>query len=55
MTNMEIKALDDAGRTSMVWSPEGYDGQTHYGAVLRSLVPSLLILMAVVALMMFVL
>ena len=50
MTHMEIKALEDAGRTSMVWS-EGYDGQTHYGDVIKALAPALLILTATVALL----
>lgn len=43
MTNMEIKALENAGRTSMVWT-EGYDGQTHYGDVFKALTPALFIL-----------
>lgn len=55
MTHMEIKALEDAGRTSMMWSTEGYDGQTHYADVLKALAPALLILAAVAALMVFIL
>lgn len=43
MTNMEIKALEAAGRTTMVWT-EGYDGQTHYADVLKALTPAVLIL-----------
>jgi hypothetical protein len=43
MTNMEIKALENAGRTTLVWT-EGYDGQTHYSDVLKALAPALLIL-----------
>lgn len=43
MTNMEIKALENAGRTTMVWT-EGYDGQTHYADVFKALAPALLIL-----------
>lgn len=43
MTNMEIKALQNAGRHAMVWT-EGYDGQTHYTDVLKALAPALLIL-----------
>lgn len=50
MTNLEIKALENAGRTTAVWT-EGYDGQTHYGDVIRALAPALLILAAVTALM----
>ena len=51
MTHMEIKAIEDAARSSMVWSTEGYDGQTHYGDVFRALTPALLILAAATALM----
>ncbi len=45
MTSMEIRALEDAGRATPVWT-EGYDGQTHYGAVAKALIPALLILTA---------
>jgi hypothetical protein len=34
MTQMEITVLEEAGRSAMVWSPEGYDGRVHLGAVL---------------------
>ncbi len=27
MTQMEITALEHAGRSAMAWSPEGYDGR----------------------------
>ena len=53
MTHMEIKALENAGRTT-VWT-EGYDGQTHYGDVLRALAPALFILATAVALMLVIL
>jgi hypothetical protein len=43
MTNMEIRALEDAGRHTMAWT-EGYDGQTHYAGVFKALAPALLIL-----------
>lgn len=43
MTNMEIKALENAGRHTAVWT-EGYDGQTHYGDVFKALAPALFIL-----------
>lgn len=46
MTQMEINALEHAGRTAMAWSPEGYDGRVHLGAVLGALVPSIGILAA---------
>jgi hypothetical protein len=46
MTQMEINALEHAGRAAMAWSPEGYDGRIHFGAVLGALVPALGILAA---------
>jgi len=55
MTHMEIKALEDAGRTSMVWSTEGYDGETHYADVFRALAPALFILAAAAVLMLVIL
>lgn len=50
MTNIEIKALENAGRTTAVWT-EGYDGETHYGDVFRALTPAVLILATAVGLM----
>jgi hypothetical protein len=54
MTHMEIKALEDAGRNTIVWT-EGYDGQTHYLAVFKALAPALLILAAATLLMLAIL
>jgi hypothetical protein len=54
MTSMEIKSLEDAGRTAMVWT-EGYDGQTHHADVFRALVPAMLILAIATALLVAVL
>jgi hypothetical protein len=50
MTNMEIKALEDAGRTAAVWT-EGYDGQTHHADVVKALAPAFFILATAAALM----
>ena len=55
MTHMEIKALEDAGRTSMAWSTEGYDGQTHYAEVFKALAPALFILATAAILMLAIL
>jgi hypothetical protein len=50
MTHHEIATLENAGRSAFAWTPEGYDGRTHYRAVLTALVPALSILsVAVVA------
>jgi len=54
MTNFEFKALENASRTAMVWS-EGYDGQTHYGDVLKALTPAFLILATAAGLMLAIL
>ena len=54
MTQMEIKALENAGRTAMVWT-EGYDGETHYGDVFRALTPALFILVTAAVLMLAIL
>ena len=49
MTQIEIDALEHASRTVMAWSPEGYDGRVHFGAVLGALVPAIGILAAAAA------
>ena len=54
MTHMEIKAIEEAGRTATVWT-EGYDGETHYGEVFKALAPALFILTTAAALMLAIL
>jgi hypothetical protein len=51
MTQAEIRALENAARSSMGWAPEAYDGSTHFGEVARALVPATLILTAAAALL----
>ncbi len=51
MTQLEISALENAGRASMAWSPEGYDGRTHYATVLTAMIPAFAILVAAAALL----
>lgn len=46
MTQLEINALESAGRSAMAWTPEGYDGVVHYRAVLGAVLPALSILAA---------
>ena len=41
MTQIEIANLEHASRASFGWSPEGYDGKTHYRAVLTAALPAL--------------
>lgn len=49
MTQMEIDALEHASRATLAWSPEGYDGRLHLGAVLRAMLPAIGILAAAAA------
>ena len=44
MTQAEIRAFENAGRTTVVWSGESYDGTTHFGDVAKALIPASLIL-----------
>jgi len=44
MTRLEIATLEHAGRSAFSWVPEGYDGRTHYGAVIAAVVPAVGIL-----------
>ena len=44
MTQAEIRAFENAGRSTAVWSGESFDGTRHYGDVIRALVPASLIL-----------
>ena len=44
MTQIEIANLEHAGRSAFGWSPEGYDGKTHFGEFLAALVPAVGIL-----------
>ncbi|MEO5806355.1 hypothetical protein [Devosia sp.] len=44
MSQAEIRALEDAGRTAMAWSTDGYDGRTHYGDVLKAVLPATILL-----------
>jgi hypothetical protein len=53
MTQVEIDALENASRAALAWSPEGYDGRVHLGAVLGALLPAIGIL-AVAAAFLFV-
>lgn len=51
MTQIEIANLEHAGRSAMAWVPEGYDGKTHYDALLGAMVPAVAILAAAAALL----
>jgi len=44
MTRMDIDTLEHAGRVAMAWSPEGYDGRIHFGALLTAIIPAIGIL-----------
>ena len=49
MTQLEINALEHAGRSAMAWSPEGHDRARRLGAVLGAMVPAIGILGAAAA------
>jgi hypothetical protein len=55
MTQIEIANLEHAGRSAMAWVPEGYDGKSHYSALLGAAVPAVTILAAAAALLLAVL
>jgi hypothetical protein len=55
MTQLEIANLEHASRSAMAWVPEGYDGKTHYGALIGALVPAIGILAAAAALLLAIL
>jgi len=55
MTQLEIANLEHAARSAVAWIPEGYDGRTHYGAVLAAIVPAAGILAVAATLLLSVL
>ena len=54
MTQIEIDTLEHASRSALAWSPEGYDGRIHYGAVLAALIPAVGILAVAAAFLFFI-
>ena len=55
MTRLEIANLEHAARWAVAWIPEGYDGRTHYGAVLAAIVPAVGILAVAATLLLSIL
>lgn len=51
MKQAEIRALEHAGRSTMVWTGDVYDDAAHFGDVVRALLPAALILAAATALL----
>jgi tetrahydromethanopterin S-methyltransferase subunit B len=49
MSRSEVTTLNTASRAAIAWAPAGYDGQTHYGAVLGAVIPALAILLVAAA------
>lgn len=49
MSQVDISNLEHAGRSAMAWIPEGYDGRTHYQALLGAALPAFAILAAAAA------
>jgi len=55
MTQAEIRALENAGRSTMVWPNDAYDESNHSGDIFRALIPAAFILAAAAALMVAIL
>lgn len=55
MTRQEIANLQHAAHPAVAWFPEGYDGRTHYGAVLAAIVPAVGILAVAATLLLSIL
>ncbi len=55
MTQSEISNLEHASRMALAWSPEGYDGRTHYAALFGALIPAIGILAFTATLLLVVL
>lgn len=51
MTQAEIRTLENAGRSTMVWANDVYDQPAHFGDIARALLPAALILAASVTLL----
>jgi hypothetical protein len=52
MTQIEIANLEHAGRSAFAWTPEGYDGRTHFTELFAAVFPALGIL-AVAGMLLF--
>jgi hypothetical protein len=55
MTQLEIANLEHAGRAAFAWTPEGYDGKTHFIPLFAALIPAIGILAVVGTLLVAVL
>ena len=49
MSYLQADILERAARATMAWSPEGYDGRVHVGAVMTAVLPAIGILAAAAA------
>ena len=55
MNQVDIRNLENAGRSTMVWSSDVYDDSARFGDVGRALLPALLILATATALLVSIL
>lgn len=53
MSTAEIAKLEDAGRATMAYEPEAFEGDSSFGLILRTLTPAIGIL-AIAAALLFV-
>lgn len=51
MNQFQIRTLEDAGRSTTVWSADPFEDQSRFGDVMIALVPASLILLAATALL----
>jgi type IV secretory pathway component VirB8 len=51
MTQAELKSIEDAGRSTMVWANDTYDSPSQLGDIAKALIPAFLILTAAAALL----
>ena len=53
MSTAEIAKLEDAGRATMAYEPEAFEGESNFGFMLRAVTPAIGIL-AIAAALLFV-
>jgi hypothetical protein len=51
MNQFQIRALEDAGRTTAAWVPDSFDHQSRFADIALALLPATLILLAATALL----
>jgi hypothetical protein len=55
MTSSEIANLEHASRAALAWTPEGYDGRTHFAPVVAAMTAAVGILAVAATLLLSIL